>query len=80
MVLLESLARKRPIIIFEEIKHVIGDKKGIFVSKRNSESLLKTINYIKKNYKEINKQMGQNRLPTNKDFIKEFGNLISNSY
>ena len=80
MVLLESLARKRPIIIFEEIKHVIGDKKGIFVSKRNSESLLKTINYIKKNYKEINKQMGQNRLPTNKDFIKEFGNLISNSH
>ena len=80
MALLESLARKRPVIIFEEIKHVIGDKKGIFVSKRNSESLLKTIHYIKKNYKEINEQMSQNRLPTNKDFIKEFGNLISNSY
>ena len=33
MVLLESLARRRPVIIFEEISHVIGDKKGIFVSK-----------------------------------------------
>ena len=31
--LLEALARRRPVIIFEEIKHVIGDKKGIFVQK-----------------------------------------------
>ena len=35
MVLLEALARRRPVIIFEEIEHVIGDKKGIFVAKRN---------------------------------------------
>ena len=80
MALLEALARKRPVIIFEEIKHVIGDKKGIFVSKRNFKSLYETIIYIKKNHKEIIKQMGQNNLPTNKDFIKEFGNLITNSY
>jgi|TARA_B110000967_G_C18780254_1_gene507872 glycosyltransferase involved in cell wall biosynthesis len=79
MVLLEALARRRPVIIFEEIKHVVGDKKGIFVSKRNSVSLIETINHIKKNYNEINKQMDQNKLPTNKDFIKEFGKLISNS-
>jgi glycosyltransferase involved in cell wall biosynthesis len=78
MVLLEALARKRPVIIFEEIKHVIGSKKGIFVSKRNLSSLLGTIDHIKKNYKEINKQLDQNKLPTNKDFIKEFGSLISN--
>ena len=80
MALLEALARKRPVIIFEEIKHVIGDKKGIFVSKRNFKSLYETIIYIKKNHKEIIKQMGQNNLPTNKDFMKEFGNLITNSY
>ena len=79
MALLEALARKRPVIIFEEIKHVIGDKKGIFVSKRNSYSLAETINYIKKNYRKICEQMGQNKLPTNEDFIKEFRNLISNS-
>ena len=27
MVLLESLARRRPVIVFEDIKHVVGDKK-----------------------------------------------------
>ena len=80
MALLEALARKRPVIVFEEIKHVIGDKKGIFVSKRNLDSLIETIDNIKKNYKEIKEQMDQNKLPTNKDFIREFANLISESY
>ena len=78
MALLEALARKRPVIIFEEIKHVVGDNKGIFVSKRNSNSLIETISHIKINYKAIIKQMDQNKLPTNKNFIKEFENLISN--
>ena len=80
MALLEALARKRPVIVFEEIKHVIGNKKGIFVSKRNSDNLIETINYIKKNYKEIIEKMSENKLPTNKDFIKEFRNLILNSH
>ena len=31
MVLLEALARRRPVIVFDDIKHVIGNKKGIFV-------------------------------------------------
>ena len=69
MVLLEALARRRPVIIFEEIKHVIGDKKGIFVSKRNFLSFQSTLNQIKKNYKNIQKEMRKNKLPTNKDFI-----------
>ena len=34
MVVLEALS-KRPIIIFKEIKHVIGDFKGIFIADRN---------------------------------------------
>ena len=78
MALLEALARKRPVIIFKEIKHVIGDKKGIFVSERDPKRLIETINHIKKNYKAISKQMDQNKLPTNKDFIKEYENLIPN--
>ena len=57
MALLESLARNRPVIIFDEIKHVIGNKKGIFVSKRNYESLLKTINEIKNNYQIIQNEI-----------------------
>ena len=76
MVLLEALARRRPVIIFEDIKHVIGDKKGIFVSKRNFVNLLGTLNHIKKNYKKIQNEMRKNKLPTNKEFIDKFGKLI----
>ena len=57
MVLLEALARRRPVIIFNEIKHVIGDKKGIFVTKRNFINFFGTLNHIKKNYKRIQKDM-----------------------
>ena len=78
MALLEALARRRPVIVFDEIKHVIGDKKGIFVSKRNYESLLNTINNIKNNYQKIQEEMKQNNLPTNKEFIKQMENIISN--
>ena len=76
MVLLEALARRRPVIIFEDIQHVIGDKKGIFVSKRNFVNLLGTLNHIKKNYKKIQSDMRKNKLPTNKEFIDKFGKLI----
>ena len=57
MVLLEALARRRPVVIFEDIKHVIGDKKGIFVAKRNFVSFLGTLNNIRKNYKKIQNEM-----------------------
>jgi len=77
MALLEALARRRPVIIFEEIKHVIGDKKGIFVSKRSYESFLETINYIKNNYQKIQEEMKQNQLPTKKQFINELASHIS---
>ena len=76
MVLLESLARRRPVVIFDEIKHIIGDKKGIFVAKRNFLSFLGTLNSIKKNYKKIQKDMKKNKLPTNKEFIEKFIKLI----
>ena len=78
MVLLESLSRMRPVIIFEEIKHVVGDKKGIYISKRNSKSFKETVSYIKKNYQKIQEDIKQNKLPTNKDFIEKMKNLISN--
>ena len=57
MVLLEALARRRPVVIFDEIKHVIGEKKGIFVSRRNFISFFGTLNNIKKSYKKIQKDM-----------------------
>ncbi len=76
MVLLEALARRRPVIIFDEIEHVIGDKKGIFVAKRNFLNFFGILNHIKKNYKKIQKDMMKNKLPTNKEFIEDFVKAI----
>ena len=76
MVLLEALARRRPVVIFDEIKHVIGNKKGIFVAKRNFLNFFGTLNFIKKNYKKIQKDMMKNKLPTNKEFIEKFVKAI----
>ncbi len=76
MVLLEALARRRPVIVFEEIEHIIGDKKGIFVAKRNFLNFFGILNHIKKNYKKIQKDMMKNKLPTNKEFIEEFVKAI----
>ena len=56
-VISESLARLRPVIIFDEIKYVIHERDGIFVSERNEESLRKTINHIFKNYVEIQEKI-----------------------
>ena len=77
MVLLEALARRRPVIIFEEIQHVIGSKKGIFISKRNYESFYGTINEILNNYEKIQEDMGQNQLNTKKQFIKDLTSYVS---
>ena len=77
MVLLEALARRRQVIIFDEIDHVIGKKKGVFVSKRNFINLLGTLNQIKKNYKKIQKEMKKNKIPTNKDFIEKLTKSIN---
>ena len=79
MVLLEALARLRPVIIFEEISHVLENKKGVFLAKRNTQSLLEKIEYIKNNYKNIQEGMKNNILPLKKDFLKEFENLILNT-
>ena len=76
MVLLEALARRRPVVIFEEIRHVIGEKQGIYVSKRNFVSLLGTLNKIKKNQRKIQKKMKKNKLPLYKDYIEKFSQGI----
>jgi glycosyltransferase involved in cell wall biosynthesis len=72
----ESLARRRPLIVFEEIKHVIKDRKGIFVCKRNEESLLEMIRFIMKNYKNIQESMKKNKLPTKKEFISQMSDIL----
>jgi len=76
MTLLESLSRLRPVIIFKDIEHVIGDKKGIFVAERNSDSFFKTVNHIKENYSSIQQEMKKNKLPTKEEFLKKISELI----
>ena len=73
----EALARNRPVIIFEEIKHIIQNKEGIFVSKRNAKSLVETINFIIKNYAKIQEKMKKNKLPTKQVFISQITQVLS---
>ncbi len=75
----ESLSRGRPVIIFEEIEHIIQDRKGIFVSKRNAKSFLETIDFIMKNYTQIQESMKKNKLPTKKDFILQMRNILGSN-
>ena len=75
-VLDEALARLRPVIIFEDIAHVIRNRKGIFVSKRNIKSLEETIEFIISNYSNIKEELKANILPTKKNFINELKKII----
>jgi len=72
----ESLSRKRPVIIFEDIDYIIRGKKGVFVSKRDLRSFSETAKYIIDNYSEIQKKMEKNMLPTKKSMIKQISDII----
>ena len=72
----ESLSRKRPVIIFEDIDYIIKDKKGIFVSKRDPKSFSETAKNIIDNYGDIQKEMEKNVLPTKKNMIKQISDII----
>ena len=72
----ESLARARPVIIFEEINHVIQNRYGLFVSKRNAKSLSETIDFIMNNYSNIQENMKKNKLPTKQEFISQFTQIL----
>jgi len=73
----EALARFRPVIVFNDIKHVIGNRIGIFVCKRNPEDLKNKILYIRKNYSKILKKISKNILPTKKIFIQDLIKIIT---
>ena len=73
----ESLARKRPVIIFDDIAYIVRDKKGVFVSKRDMVSFLETAKYIVQNYHEIQKNIEKNTLPTKKDMLKHISDIVN---
>jgi glycosyltransferase involved in cell wall biosynthesis len=72
----ESLARMRPVIIFEEIGHIIQDRYGIFISRRDAKSLLEVIGFILSNYSSILVKMEKNQLPTKQKFISEITQIL----
>ena len=75
----ESLSRLRPVIVFEEISHVVGSRKGVFITKRDSKSLSNTINYIIKNYESIQNKIKENILPTKSNFLQQMSKAINKS-
>jgi glycosyltransferase involved in cell wall biosynthesis len=76
-VMLEALARLRPVIIFDEIKHIKKNYSGVFISKRDTKSLKKTILNIVSNYDIIQSKIKLNKLPTKADFIKKLVKILS---
>jgi len=75
----ESLVRKRPVLIFDDIEHIIRGRKGIFVSKRDPKSFADTTKFIMKNYKKIQKDIEQNDFPLEKDMFKQISDVVKNN-
>ena len=73
----ESLARRRPVIVFEDIAHIIKERKGIFVSKRTIDSFCETTKHVMQNYNKIQKSIEKNKFPLEKDMFKQITNIIS---
>ena len=79
-VISESLARLKPVIVFQDIKYVVNGRKGIFISKRDKKNLKKTIKFIFKNYNFIQKKISNNYFYTKNNFKKELLSLIQNEF
>ena len=67
-------------IIFEDIDYIVKDRKGIFISKRDVDSLSESINYIMQNYQKIQKNIEQNKFSTKEDMLKQISNIVSNEF
>ena len=75
-VLEESLSRKRPIIIFDEIAYVKKNKEGVYVIKRDKDAVYSTISWIMNNYQAVQEGMKKNNLPSLKSMISEFCQIM----
>jgi glycosyltransferase involved in cell wall biosynthesis len=76
-VLVESLVRKRPVIIFDDIIHVKQNYNGVYVSKREPNDLIKIIDYIINNYSKIQEEMEKNDYPTKEQFVLQLKKIIN---
>ena len=73
----ESLARRRPVIVFEDIAHIIKERKGIFISKRTIDSFCETTKHVMQNYNKIQKSIEENKFPLKEDMLKQISDIIS---
>ena len=60
----------------ENHNHIIKDKKGIYVSNRDIDSLSETARFIIKNYKKIQNEIGQNKFILEKEMFKQISEII----
>ena len=72
----EALSRLKPIIIFDDIEHVVEDRVGIFKAQRNLKDFMDKTEYIKKNYNSIVNEIYKNNLPTKKKFLEDLIKVI----
>ncbi len=72
----ECLARRRPVIVFEDIAHIIKDREGIFVAKRTTESFSQITKYVMNNYTNVQEKIAKNKFPLKKDMFIEISNVI----
>ena len=72
----ESLARRRPVIVFEDIAHIIKERKGIFISKRTIDSFCETTKHVMQNYNKIQKSIEENKFPLKEDMLKQISDII----
>lgn len=70
-VLRESIARLVPVIIFNEIKFLSKNLKGVYVCERNISSFENMINHIVKNYSQIQKSMIGQKLDKKSDYLEK---------
>ena len=75
----ESLARRRPVLIFEDIAEIIKGREGIFVSKRNIDSFNDTTKFIMQNYKKIQQKIEKNKFPLERDMFKQIAEVVNNN-
>jgi len=78
-VVLESLSRLKPIIIFNEIKYLKKTFKfGLFNCVRDEKNLALTIKKIMKNYQNIQKKILKEQIFTQKNFFSNMEKIFKN--
>lgn len=75
----ESLARRRPVLIFEDIAEIVKGREGIFISKRNIDSFNYTTKFIMQNYKKIQQDIEKNKFPLESDMFKQISEVVNNN-